>query len=134
MKYLLDTNTCIRFMNGRSPALHRKFLSTDYRDIAISTITKAEMFYGSAKSQTPEVSRARQEEFFRHFASLTFDDAAADVYGQIRAPLERAGTPIGQHDMLITAIAVSNNLVLVTHNVSEFGRIIGLAIEDWEEG
>lgn len=132
MIYLLDTNTCIRFINGRSPQLRGRLLSVNEDDIVISAVTKAEMFYGSAKSQTPQQSRAKQYEFFKRFASVNFDDTAALVYGSMRAALERVGTPIGQHDMLIAAIALSRNLILVTHNTREFSRVTGLRLEDWE--
>jgi len=132
MKYLLDTNACIRYINGRSPELRAKLSSMPRRDVAVSTITKAEMFYGSAKSQTPQRSREKQIEFLTTLITLPFDDMAAIAYGPLRADLERNGTPIGQYDMLIAAVALANDLILVTHNVGEFGRIIGLKIEDWE--
>jgi tRNA(fMet)-specific endonuclease VapC len=132
MIYLLDTNTCIRFINGRVPNLRSKFLTLNDGEIVVSAITKAEMFYGSAKSQTPEISRAKQESFFYRFASLPFDDQAATAYGPMRAELERLGTLVGIHDMLIAAIALANDLIIVTHNVKEFQRIKGLKIEDWE--
>jgi tRNA(fMet)-specific endonuclease VapC len=80
----------------------------------------------------PRRSRARQDEFFVRFASLPFDDAAANEFGRIRAALEAAGTPIGPYDMQIAAIALVHNLTVVMHNVREFGRIEGLQIEDWE--
>jgi tRNA(fMet)-specific endonuclease VapC len=64
--------------------------------------------------------------------SIDFDDAAAGIYGQIRAHLASRGTPIGPNDVLIAAIAVANGITLVTHNTSEFSRVPGLLIEDWE--
>ena len=67
------------------------------------------------------------------FASLPFDDSAATSYAEIRADLEKRGLPIGPNDLQIATIAVANQLVLVTHNVQEFGRVNGLKIEDWEE-
>lgn len=70
MKYLLDTNTCIRFINGRAPQIKVKLLSVAQSNIAISTILQAEMFAGSAKSQTPQRSREIQQEFFRRFAII----------------------------------------------------------------
>ncbi|NLX10780.1 MAG: type II toxin-antitoxin system VapC family toxin [Chloroflexi bacterium] len=132
MKYLLDTNACIRYINGRSPKLRARLSSTPRQDVAVSTITKAEMFYGSAKSQTPQRSREKQIEFLTTLFTLPFDDMAAAAYGPLRADLEHKGTPIGQYDMLIAAVALANDLILVTHNVGEFGRIMGLKIEDWE--
>lgn len=132
MRYLLDTNSCITYINGRSPQLRDFIDNQSYADIAVSAITKGEMYYGSAKSQTPERSRAKQDKFLRHFDSLPFDDAAAEEYGSIRVYLERRGTPIGRHDMLIAAIARANGLIVVTHNTREFERIPGLNVEDWE--
>ena len=132
MKYLLDTNTCIRYINGRAPQIREKMLKVVDADIAISTVTKGEMYTGSAKSQYPQQSRFKQDAFFVRFLSLPFDDAAADKFGHIRAMLEVAGTPIGPYDMQIAAIALLHGLVVVSHNTREFGRISGLMIEDWE--
>jgi tRNA(fMet)-specific endonuclease VapC len=132
MKYLLDTNTCIRYINGRAPALREKLLTVVDADMVISAVTKAEMFAGAARSRTPQRSRARQDAFLARFVSLPFDDAAADQFGRVRAALEVAGTPIGPYDMQIAAIALAHGLIVVTHNVREFGRIEGLQVEDWE--
>lgn len=132
MKYLLDTNTCIRYINGRAPKIRERMAQVADTDIAISTITKAEMYAGAAKSQTPERSRIKQDAFFVRFVSLSFNDATADEFGHIRAALELAGTPIGPYDMQIAATARVYDLIVVTHNVSEFGRIADLKIEDWE--
>ena len=92
MKYLLDTNACIRYINGRAPKLRARLASTPRHDVAVSTITKAEMFYGSAKSQTPQRSQEKQIEFLTTLMTLPFDDAAAIVYGPLRVDLERKGT------------------------------------------
>jgi tRNA(fMet)-specific endonuclease VapC len=132
MKYLLDTNTCIRFINGRAPRIREHFLALDRQDIVVSSITKAELYFGSAKSQTPEQSRAKQEAFLNGLNSIPFDDNAALIYGPLRAMLERSGTPIGQLDSLIAAIAITHSLILVTHNTREFARIPNLRLEDWE--
>lgn len=132
MKYLLDTNTCIRHINGRAPSLREKLLRVNYNDIVVCSIVKAEMFYGSMKSQDPARSLAKQEHFLKQFVSLPFDDNASYIYGTIRADLEKQGTPIGLNDLLIAAIALANDLTLITHNVREFGRIANLRIEDWE--
>lgn len=132
MKYRLDTNACIRYINGRSPQLRARLSSIPRQDVAVSTITKAEMFYGSAKSKTPQRSREKQIEFLTMLIALPFDDKAAIIFGPLQAELERQGTPIGQYDMLIAAVAIAHDLILVTHNVSEFGRIAGLQLEDWE--
>jgi len=132
MKYLLDTNACIRYINGRAPNIRRKLATVPLRDVAVSSITKAEMFYGSAKSQTPEISRQKQEEFLKTIQSVIFDDAAAHAYGDIRADLERRGLPISGNDLLIAATAMAHDLIVVTHNTAEFQRVKGLQVEDWE--
>jgi tRNA(fMet)-specific endonuclease VapC len=132
MKYLLDTNTCIRYMNGRSEAIRHKLPTIPARDIVVCSIVRAELAFGVAKSQTPTASAAKLQRFLRPYATLPFDDAAAGRFGQIRAALETAGTPIGPYDMQIAAIALVHGLTVVTHNVREFGRIAGLTIEDWE--
>lgn len=93
---------------------------------------KVELFYGAMRSNNPSKSLASQENFLQLFVSLPFDDAAASIFGRIRAELAAVGTPIGPYDVQIAAIAMANNLILVTHNVKEFSRVNGLKFEDWE--
>ena len=132
LKYLLDTNACIRYITGRSTFLRDKIEATPADEIAICSIVKAEMFYGSMKSQNPQKSLKEQKEFLDQFQSLPFDDEAALIFGEIRADLAKKGTPIGGYDLQIAAIALANNLTLITHNTNEFSRIGILKIEDWE--
>ena len=132
MIYLLDTNTCIQFLNGTSEAIRRQIEGLVARDIALCSVVKAELVYGALKSQRPQRNLARLRSFFSRFASMPFDDSAAEIYGDIRARLERAGTPIGPNDLYIAAIAKANGLTLVSHNAGEFGRVDGLRLEDWE--
>ena len=132
MKYLLDTNTCIRIINKRVPSVRVKLLSVPVEEIIVCSVVRAELFYGAAKSQTPVLTRHKQELFLQPYATLPFDDRAAAVYGEIRAHLEQAGTPIGPLDMQIAAIALDHNLILVTHKTGEFSRVSGLMLEDWE--
>lgn len=132
MKYSLDTNTCIRYLNGRSLAIIQKLPTVPARDIVVCSIVRGELAYGAMKSQTPEASVAKQARFLKPYKTLPFDDTAAHEYGRIRAYLENVGTPIGPYDMQIAAIAVVNDLIVVTHNIKEFSRIPGLKIEDWE--
>jgi tRNA(fMet)-specific endonuclease VapC len=132
MKYLLDTNTCIRHLNQRSPSITRRLAELSVEDIAVCSVVKAELFAGAAKSQTPAKTLIKQQIFLDRFVSLPFDDKAASVYGTKRAYLEQRGTPIGPVDMFIAAIALANNLILVTHNTAEFSRVPDLKLEDWE--
>ena len=66
------------------------------------------------------------------FVTLPFDDQSAVIYGQIRAQLAAPGTPIDPNDLLITSIALANNLIIATHNTREFSRVEGLRLEDWD--
>ncbi len=132
MKYLLDTNTIIRYLNGRAPNVRIRIAATPVSDLAVSTIVVAELRYGAAKSANPAKALAVQNQFLSLISSIAFDETAAEAYDTIRAALEKLGTPIGANDLLIGATALAHGLILVTHNTHEFGRIAGLPIEDWE--
>ena len=132
MKYLLDTNTCIRHLNRRSPSITRRLHALSDADLVICSVVKAELFLGAMKSQFPQKTMQKQQAFVSRFESLPFDDSAALVYARIRGILEQAGTPVGSNDLMIASIAMANGLILVTHNTREFERIAGLEIEDWE--
>ncbi len=133
MIYLLDTNVCARYLNGRSLAIRERLRATNIADIVVCSVVKGELFYGAIKSNNPERTKARQQEFLKLFVSLPFDDSAALIYGIIRVELSVSGTPIGPNDFQIAAIAIANDLILVTHNTREFSRVNRLQIEDWEE-
>jgi tRNA(fMet)-specific endonuclease VapC len=132
MKYLLDTNVCIRYLSGRSPEILQKMRSTPAAEIVVCSVVKAELFYGAMKSQRPQQTLASHQQFFSQFKSLPFDDAAALIFGEVRADLARKGTPIGPYDLQIAAIALASNLTLVTHNTDEFSRVLNLQLIDWE--
>ncbi len=132
MKYSLDTNTCIRYLTGRSSNVVKRVQSTPANEIVVCDVVRSELFFGAAKSDQPQRTLAKQLEFLQPYLALPFDTKAALVFGQLRAELENAGRPIGAYDMQIAAIAITNDLILVTHNLREFSRIKGLRIEDWE--
>lgn len=132
MRYLLDANTCIRYLNGRSLAVVRHVAAVPPQEIAMCSVVKGEMWAGARRSNDPVRSRSRQDEFFKQFETLPYDDAAADHYARIRAELLALGKPIGPNDTLIAAIALAHDLILVTHNTAEFSRVSGLKLEDWE--
>jgi tRNA(fMet)-specific endonuclease VapC len=130
--YLLDSNTCIQFLNGRSAQVERRLMGTKPSNIKLCSIVKAELLYGASRSNDATAVLARLETFFAPYESIPFDDAAAAEYGRIRGHLAGAGTPIGPNDVMIAAIARCRQLTLVTHNTREFSRVLGLLIEDWE--
>jgi len=131
MNYLLDTNICIYTISKKPSSVVRKISSKRPEEIAISTITIAELEYGVTKSLQPDQNRAALLEFLIPFIILDFDQAASLYYGLIRMSLESKGMPIGPMDLLLAAQAKSRNLILVTNNEKEFQRIDNLRIENW---
>lgn len=130
--YLLDTNACIRFLNGSSNRLVSEIQDRRPSQIALCSIVIAELMFGARNSGRVEENLRALDEFLSPFVSFPFDDRAAVDYSQIRLSLRQSGEPIGPNDLLIAAIARANDLTLVTHNTREFARVPGLNIEDWE--
>ena len=120
MTYLLDTNTCIRYLNGRSPQIKKRLEALKPDDVWLCAVVKAELAYGAARSHDPVNTSARIATFVAPFTSLPFDDACLPAYARMRAELEPAGCPISPNDLMIAAIAVTHGLTLVTHNTREF--------------
>lgn len=131
MKLLLDTNICIYIIKQQPASVLKYFMGFQVGDIGISSITLSELRYGVAKSMHHEKNSKALDEFVTPLEVVSFDEQATCVYGDIRASLEKAGTPIGSMDMLIAAHAVSLGLPLVTNNTREFARIRNLTILDW---
>ena len=131
MKYMLDTNIVIYLIKKQPESVLQKLQEYDPSDFCISSITLAEMEYGIAKSTSPEKNQAALSAFLSNIDILPFDDRAAVEYGDIRASLEKKGTPIGPNDMLIAAHARSLGLTIVTNNVKEFRRVNGLMLDNW---
>jgi len=131
--YLLDTNACIRVLNGSSGPLVTRMRSHAPSEIRISSVTRAELLYGARRSARVAENLRLLAAFFAPLVSLPFDDASAEQYGALRASLAAVGRPIGPNDLLIAATALAHDLTLVTHNLREFSRITGLKIEDWEQ-
>ncbi|BBA70903.1 type II toxin-antitoxin system tRNA(fMet)-specific endonuclease VapC [Geobacter sulfurreducens] len=131
MKLLLDTNICIYIIKKQPVAVLNRFLEYQVGDIGISSITLAELRYGVAKSTRREKNAKALDEFIIPLEVISYDESAAHVYGDIRAALEKAGTPIGSMDMLIAAHAVSLGIPLITNNTREFLRVPSLKVIDW---
>ncbi len=131
MNYLLDTNICIYIIKKQPAGVLQQVLSRQPGDIAISTITLAELEYGVTRSHDPDRNRVALLQFVLSFTILDFDQKASTEYGCIRSSLESKGRPIGPMDLLLSAQAKSHNLILVTNNEKEFRRIEGLRVENW---
>lgn len=128
---LLDTNICIYIINKRPAEVLSKLRQHEPGEVALSSITVSELYYGVYKSARLVHNLARLAEFMVPFSILAYDDKAAKRYGEIRAELEKKGQIIGPLDLQIAAHALSTGLTLVTNNTKEFKRVKGLRVENW---
>lgn len=131
MIWLLDTSVCVAYLRGTDEAIRDRLRAVDSADLRLCSVVKAELLYGARRSVRVAENLRRLEAFLHPFSSLPFDDAAAERYAVLRVQLEREGTPIGGHDMQIAAIALASDSTVVTRNVQEFVRVVGLRVESW---
>jgi tRNA(fMet)-specific endonuclease VapC len=130
LTYILDTNICIYVMRTYPPGLREKFNALA-EQLCISAITLGELRYGCGKVGPPRRDLTAIQHFVARLQVLPFVDKATAHYGQLRAELERAGTPCGPHDMQIGGHARSEGLIVVTNNTREFARMPGVRVENW---
>lgn len=128
--YLLDTNILIAAIKGRSP-IREKLESVDAATILVSPIVLGELLTGVEKSRYKSANRKRLLDVLSGLRMIEIQPDVAARYGQIRATLESAGTPIGANDLWIAAHAIELGAVIVTDNEREFRRVPGLAVENW---
>ncbi len=134
IEYSLDTNACIALINGTSLGVRRRFRRVIAQGsvMCISGVVVHELWYGVGKSARREFNTERVQTFLSGpFEILPYDEADARATGEVRAQLERAGTPVGAYDAMIAGQALRRGLTLVTANTREFGRIEDLMWEDW---
>ena len=133
MRYLLDTNVCVDYLNGRFPSVTERIRRSSPRDLCVSSVVVAELRYGADRSSSRDRNHRRLDILTAEIPCVDFDLVAATTYGRVRAALEARGSPIGANDMLIAAHALALGVVLVTDNVREFERVEGLEIDNWRE-
>ena len=135
MLYFLDTNVCIDYMRKGKAAetIKLRFIQHGMKEgkIMIPAIVVAELMHGAYKSKRPDKTIEETLSFLEDFSIVSFGEDEADMYGKIRAELERKGKIIGNNDMQIAATALVYNATLVTNNTEEFSRIEGLRLSDW---
>lgn len=127
---LIDTNICIHIINAKPAAVLQRFKGYRMGEIGLCSVVAAELAYGVAKSGSTR-NRHALDLFLAPLTILPFDEAALWTYGDLRADLERKGTPIGSLDTLIAAHALSLQATLVTNNIREFERVPGLLLDNW---
>ena len=130
LRYLLDTNLCIRVLRDRPAGLRSRF-NAEADGLCISDVVLYELLYGAERSARPAEIRQQVERFAARLSVLPFDDEAAAHTAEIRAALHLRGLVIGPYDLMIAGHARSRGLVVVTGNLREFQRVDGLRTEDW---
>jgi tRNA(fMet)-specific endonuclease VapC len=131
MIYLLDTNICIYIICKRPIQILEKIEQIPPHQICLSAISLGELAYGVSKSDHREQNQQALIQFASGFNILDFNSTDAEIFGIIRAYLERQGKVIIPYDLQIAVQALSRNLILVTNNTKEFERVPGLKIENW---
>jgi tRNA(fMet)-specific endonuclease VapC len=134
VNYLLDTNAVVALLRNKPVRVRERFRQAETAGdhMALSSVVLFELWYGVAKSsQVPENTERLKILLSGDLDLLDFDDEDARTAGQMRAALERAGTPIGAYDLLIAGQALRRGLTVVTANTGEFGRVVGLSWQDW---
>ncbi len=128
---LLDTNTCIYFLNGASEKVVQRFKELSPSQIKLPSITVAELYYGAEKSNFKAKNREKVKRFVSTFEIVSFDEKACTAYAKIRQNLERSGTSVWPMDLLIASIGLAHNFTVVTNNIKEFKRVKGLKLQNW---
>ena len=128
-KYLLNTNICIYFLKGLFELYH-KIEQAGIENCFISEITVAELKFGAENSSNPTKNKETIDKFLNKFTILPIF-TSLDIYAKEKTRLRKKGKPLDDFDLLIGATAVSNNLTLVTKNISDFNRLEIIKIEDW---
>lgn len=127
---LLDTNICVYIINAKPPAVLARFQQYRLGDIGVCSVVAAELAFGVAKGGSAR-NRQALEMFLAPLTILPFDTPAVWAYGDLRADLERRGTPIGSLDTMIAAHALSQQALLITNNMREFAKVAGLQLDNW---
>ena len=130
----LDTNACIALINDKSSPLKSVLDAEEAAGavVAVGPVVIFELRYGASKSGRPARNRAVLDEFIaERLIAIPFGPDDAIAAGDLRASLEKAGTPIGPYDLLIAAQALARGAAIVTRNIREFSRVPGLRVIDW---
>ena len=130
MKYLLDTNAWIHFLNGSHPRLVERILAEGPRRLAVSTLSLAELQYGAARSSRPKANLARVDALRAELHVEPFSEHCAEIFGRVKAGLMKRGKPIADFDIGIAATALVLRLTLVTDD-SGLKQVHGLEVENW---
>lgn len=131
IQYMLDTNICIYIAKKQPEKVLKKFKTLKVGSVGMSIVTHGELTYSVAKSQHPKKNQLILDVISKLIPTLPMPELTGKTYGNMRAQLEKKGTPIGNNDLWIAAHALSIGVTLVTNNTKEFQRVPKLKLENW---
>lgn len=126
---VLDTDVCVEILRGNEGVIERRRRTPG--PIVTTWITAAELYYGAARSDSPEENKHLVWQFLATLKILELELYAAQQFGRLKAALETEGRRLADFDLLIAAVALSRRAVLVTGNRRHYERVPGLELEDW---
>lgn len=130
LRYLLDTNMLSDLVKNPGGCVAAQIVRVGEDSICTSIVAASELRYGAAKSGSKRIAE-RVDLVLSAIEILALEAPADKHYAGLRHHLAQRGAPIGPNDLLIAAHALSENLTVVTANISEFNRVPGLALENW---
>lgn len=131
MIFVLDTNTCIYFLNGTYPSIREEISARTMEELGVASISAAELYYGAYHSHHRTRNLESLEFFLQEIQILPFDRMAAENFGQLKELLRSEGKTLGPYDLLIASVVRSRKHTLVTHNWKEFSQVKDLLLVDW---
>lgn len=132
MKYLLDTDICIYWLKGKT-TVKNKIDQVDWTEISICSVTVSELYFGAYNSSRVEQNLETAEQFINSIFVFSLNHSALKKFGQLKAKLRQAGTPVADFDLLIASVALTEDLILVTNNTRHYKRIENLRLENWTD-
>lgn len=130
MKYVLDTDMLIYFLNGKESVV-RCFAEVSQEKLHTTIISYAELLFGAYNSEHKKRNLEQVEGLLKQLPLLPFCEQASHIFGEYKAYLQSEGSIIADLDLMIASIAVKNHMTLVTNNTRHFGRIKRLELDNW---
>jgi tRNA(fMet)-specific endonuclease VapC len=130
IKYLLDTDICIYWLKGKN-TVKDKIDRVGRSAIAICSITVSELYFGAYNSSRIDKNLIIATNFIQSLPVISLNNETLKKFGQLKAQLRQAGTPIADFDLMIASVAITQDLILVTNNIRHYQRVIGLKLDNW---
>ena len=130
MRFLIDTNIIIYSLK-KAGNVNNNFLKYKDDEMSLSVISYGELVFGAKKSSSVEKNLKTVENIKSIFPLVDVTPDVMDVFGELKAKIQKTGRIIDDMDLLIASTAIAENMILVTHNTKHFEKIPNLQIQDW---